>query len=98
MKTIFFALVTLSLMTACGKDGSNGGSGLNGTPGTPGSPGSPGNNGSNGHNLIYKIIQSAPSCQYDGITIVMATDMNDNGLIDGTDTNIQTAVVCNGKP
>lgn len=74
-----------------------------GKDGRDGAPGTPGNNGSDGHNAVIKV-NSIPNatvlpssvCPAGGYEYVSATDLNDNGLPEVTETNYNVSVVCNG--
>lgn len=62
-----------------------------------GEPGAPGLNGSNGHSAVTSMITaSASECPTGGSIIAVGVDLNDNGVLDAGDEDIQTAVICNG--
>jgi len=53
--------------------------------------------GSKGSNAITEISSAgAAQCPTGGDIIVTATDLNEDGVIDNGDTNIQSATICNG--
>lgn len=59
--------------------------------GTPGPQGVP---GVNGHSAVFA---QSPSTTCVGTVLMVATDKNDNGILDSTDTGIQSVTICNGQ-
>lgn len=69
--------------------------GQDGAAGATGSNGLNGANGSNGHSVVYNTTTST-SCANGGTTILMASDVNDNLILDLGDSNINSVTICNG--
>lgn len=76
--------------------GPKGDAGNSGAQGAIGSTGASGINGINGHNSIIEIANTS-SCPNQGYTLIAAVDLNDDGLIESTDSNLQSVQVCNGE-
>lgn len=75
--------------------GSKGDAGAAGINGSSGSNGAAGANGANGHSVVFG---SAPAvgCAAGGTTFLFALDINDNGILEGSDSNPMSATICNG--
>lgn len=86
---ILVAIVILcfSGLSGCGKDPST----------VQGARGADGATGTNGHSAVVTLVNSALSCSNGGRTILTATDANDNNVLDGGDTNLQSAEICHGN-
>ena len=96
MKSLFLLVLALVLV-GCGKNGKDG---LNGSQGIAGISiqGPIGQNGSNGHNSIISMVTATTAqCSTGGTVIVSATDNNNDGIVESTDSNIQTSIICNGQ-
>jgi len=53
--------------------------------------------GQNGHSVVFNIASAAKTqCVNGGSILLIATDKNDNAIYDNEDTNVQSAVICNG--
>lgn len=52
--------------------------------------------GPNGHNAVVGMTPAGAECANGGTIILSATDLNDNGLVDAEDGNIQSSTICNG--
>ncbi len=52
--------------------------------------------GQDGHSVVSEVVQSAPTCEADGKTVLFGTDQNDNGVLDSADSNVKMITVCNG--
>jgi len=62
-----------------------------------GKDGKDGRDGANGHSAIYTTTSASSSqCSNGGTVILTAVDLDDNQVLDLTDGNIQSVVVCNG--
>lgn len=70
--------------------------GVQGPKGDSGATGLPGANGADGKSMVQSIVHTAPGCSNGGITILLATDADGDGVLTPADTNLQSAEVCNG--
>lgn len=69
-----------------------------GSAGPSGPSGAPGIAGSNGHSMVFNTLSASNSdCSNGGSIILLAIDSNDNNILDVDDSNLQSAVVCNGE-
>jgi len=63
--------------------------------GIRGPQGVSGNDGNKGSSVVFNIVPAA-QCVNGGNYILMAEDINNNGVLDAGDSNMQSALVCNG--
>lgn len=72
-----------------GQDGQNGAAGENGQNGA---------NGANGHGVVFKVLAAPVQvCPAGGSTILLATDVRDDGVYALDLPNQQAATICNGE-
>lgn len=65
--------------------------------GANGATGAAGPAGSNGYSMVFKVIPaSLDECSAGGVTILMALDINRDGVFSTTDLNPQSISTCNG--
>lgn len=81
---------------ATGATGQQGDPGPTGSTGATGPQGDPGSNGSNGHSAAFSMAAADSSlCPTGGSVISMGVDLNDDGILEVSETT-QVATVCNG--
>lgn len=68
----------------------------NGADGERGENGNDGANGQDGYSTVFSVVDAGASCPVGGSIILLATDANRSGTLDGLDTGLQSALVCNG--
>jgi hypothetical protein len=85
---------TQSIVVCNGVDGNTG---TEGAIGPEGSVGPQGNPGSNGHSIVMTTVDAnMDTCLNGGQILLLATDINDNGVLDSNDANFQSLTICNG--
>lgn len=109
--SLILLVISVGLLQGCGDarwldciDGcSHYRDGQDGQDGAPGTPGLPGQDGSDGHDAVIKVntipdssILPSSVCPAGGYEYISATDLNDNGLPDVTETNYSVSILCNG--
>lgn len=90
MKKFIMLIACLMIVSVngCGKPAQQGAPGAKGDAGIP---------GINGHNAIVSMANVALTCSHGGYTLIVATDMNDNQIIDAGDV-ASSAEICHGAP
>lgn len=69
----------------------------NGVDGNDGQNGNDGLNGSNGHSMVFDTASAnSTQCSNGGNIILLGLDLNDNLVLDSSDGNLQSAIICNG--
>lgn len=67
------------------------------TDGKDGADGKDGVDGQNGHSMVFETVVNPSACVNGGYTLLIAVDSDDSGLLDPSDSNLQSLTICNGE-